>query len=41
MKTKLEIQIIIILIIVGFLAGLFSCMFGIGGGVILVSLIGF
>lgn len=41
MKTKMDLQIILILIVVGLLAGLFSGMFGVGGGVIMVPLMVF
>jgi len=37
----MDLQIVIILIIVGLLAGVFSGMFGVGGGVIMVPLMVF
>jgi uncharacterized membrane protein YfcA len=41
MKTKMDLQIVLILIVVGLLAGVFSGMFGVGGGVIMVPLMVF
>ncbi|WP_452223399.1 sulfite exporter TauE/SafE family protein [Lacinutrix chionoecetis] len=41
MKSKMDVQILLILIIVGLLAGVFSGMFGVGGGVIMVPLMVF
>ncbi|MEJ6792854.1 MAG: sulfite exporter TauE/SafE family protein [Lacinutrix sp.] len=41
MKNKMDLQILLILIVVGLLAGLFSGMFGVGGGVIMVPLMVF
>ncbi|WAC02069.1 sulfite exporter TauE/SafE family protein [Lacinutrix neustonica] len=41
MKTKMDLQMVFVLIIIGLLAGIFSGMFGIGGGVVMVPLMVF
>ncbi len=39
MNTKMSLSIILILIVIGLLAGILSGMFGVGGGVVMVPLL--
>lgn len=41
MKIRMDLQMVFVLIIIGLLAGVFSGMFGIGGGVVMVPLMVF